>query len=363
MTFTADPVVQRRRGRRVPHGRLTIGGAASDRPVGTDLGTAEVGRPDLGGPNLGGPDLGGSAVAVTANAAGQALGHRALADQQRAGWVRRYRFRVVVADLLGLLISAQILLIAGFPAIGAGGGIDRSQWPPLVLTAALLLVWMLALTWSGSREPTTIGYGTGEFNRIIAATFAAFGVAAIASYLVKFDLPRSYLLLMMPVGLAALLVSRIGCRRWLHVKRDSGECVSRVLALGTTETVTDLLRDLRRAPRAGYRVIGVCISEYSTDSAGGLPQEIDGVPVLGGLDRVAHIARSTGADAVAVTSTASLRPSAVRELSWELESTDAKLILAPAIADIAGARIHTQPVAGLPLIHVDAPPTGARTGS
>jgi exopolysaccharide biosynthesis polyprenyl glycosylphosphotransferase len=305
--------------------------------------------------NLDTLDASSVAVEVPEVAAEQALGDPGSADQQHAGWVRRYSVRLVLADLAGLLVSAQILLIAGYPAIRTGGGIERSQLPPVVMTAALLTVWMLALTWSGSRGPTTIGYGTGEYSRIIQATFAAFGAAAIASYLVKFDLPRSYLLVMMPVGLAALFVSRLGCRRWLHVKRDSGEYVSHVLALGTIDTVTDLLRDLRRAPRAGYRVIGVCISEFSTDPAGGVLREIEGVPVLGGLDCAADLARSSGADAVAVTSTASLRPSAVRKLSWELENSGAKLILAPAITDIAGARIHTQPVAGLPLIHVDRP--------
>ncbi|HEY4993220.1 MAG TPA: sugar transferase, partial [Nakamurella sp.] len=122
-------------------------------------------------------------------------------------------------------------------------------------------------------------------------------------------------------------------------------------------TVTELLRDLRRTPRAGYKVIGVCVSQdaHSVDADGGPLLEIDGVPVLGGLDRVAETVLSSGADTVAVTSTASFGPSAVRELSWELEDTDAQLILAPALTNIAGPRIHTQPVAGLPLIHVDRP--------
>jgi exopolysaccharide biosynthesis polyprenyl glycosylphosphotransferase len=79
------------------------------------------------------------------------------------------------------------------------------------------------------------------------------------------------------------------------------------------------------------------------------------VPVLGGLDKVAEIVRTSGADTVAVTATAAFGPSAVRRLSWELENTDAELILAPALTNIAGPRIHTQPVAGLPLIHVARP--------
>jgi exopolysaccharide biosynthesis polyprenyl glycosylphosphotransferase len=38
-----------------------------------------------------------------------------------------------------------------------------------------------------------------------------------------------------------------------------------------------------------------------------------------------------------------------------LENTGAELIVAPALTNIAGPRIHTQPVAGLPLIHVARP--------
>ena len=61
----------------------------------------------------------------------------------------------------------------------------------------------------------------------------------------------------------------------------------------------------------------------------------------------------TSADAVAVTATAAFGPTAVRRLSWDLEKTSAELILAPALTDIAGPRVHTHPVAGLPLIHVE----------
>jgi exopolysaccharide biosynthesis polyprenyl glycosylphosphotransferase len=56
-----------------------------------------------------------------------------------------------------------------------------------------------------------------------------------------------------------------------------------------------------------------------------------------------------------VTASADFGPRAVRTLSWQLESTETRLVLAPALTDIAGPRIHTQPVGGLPLIHVDRP--------
>src|SRR5664279_879320 len=328
MGLTTDPVISPRHGRRFVFRRTRVGGG-------------RAGAPTSRSP---------AATAPTAIPVG-GVGRTA------AGWGRRYSFGLLMADLLGLLVAAQVVHLTRFPPVGADGAIDRSLVPLVALTATLVIVWMLALTWFGSRDPTTIGYGAIEYHRVIRATFTVFGVAAIASYLLKVELPRSYLLVMMPVGLAVLLGARFGCRRWLHRQRDTGRYLSRVLAVGTIDTVTELLRDLRRAPRAGYTVIGVCLGEHqpSGDTAGDTPRQIDGVPVLGDLNTVAEIVRSCGADTVAVTSIAAFGPSEVRQLSWDLEGTPAQLILAPAITNIAGARIHTQPVAGLPLIHVDRP--------
>jgi exopolysaccharide biosynthesis polyprenyl glycosylphosphotransferase len=280
-----------------------------------------------------------------------------VAGRTAAGWGRRYAFRLVLVDLLGLLVAALVVHLLRFPPGTADGAAGPGSLPYVALTAVIVTAWMFALAWSGSRDPTTIGYGAIEYHRVIQATFAVFGVAAIASYLLKVDLPRSYLLVMMPVGLAALLAARFGGRRWLHRQRDTGRYLSQVLAVGTIDTVTELLHDLRRAPRAGYTVIGVCLGgpQPSGGTGGARPRDIHGVPVLGDLDTVTDVVRSCGADTVAVTSTADFGPSQVRKLSWDLEDTPARLILAPAITNIAGARIHTQPVAGLPLIHVDRP--------
>jgi exopolysaccharide biosynthesis polyprenyl glycosylphosphotransferase len=277
------------------------------------------------------------------------------ARPKRRSWGVRYAAKVTITDLLALALASLAVHLVHLPTLQPVVlGEPTTYW---ALTLALLLVWALALSWTGSRDPKSIGYGPLEYKRIFQATFAVFGVAAIASYLFKLELPRSYLLIMMPAGLVALLASRFAWRRWLHRQRDAGAYMSNVLAVGNIHTVTELLRDLRRAPRAGYKVIGVCVTQSprSVDADSEKLLAIDGVPVLGGLDNVAEIVRTSGADTVAITATASFGPSAVRKLSWELEDTDAELILAPALTNIAGPRIHTQPVAGLPLIHVDRP--------
>ncbi|MET0966240.1 MAG: sugar transferase [Nakamurella sp.] len=278
--------------------------------------------------------------------------------RRHRGWGHRYANRLLISDIVALLVASLVIHVVRFPAVSSEDGlIDDASVPYVALTSVVLVIWMLALTWFGSRDPKAIGYGATEYKRITHATFAVFGGLAIVSFLFKLGLPRSYLLIMMPLGLLALIASRFAWRRWLRGQRIAGRYLSNVLAVGNAQTVTELLRDLRHAPEAGYRVIGVCISApHRVLNADGEPAlEINGVPILGGFDDVPGVVRASGADTVAVTSSASFGPSRVRKLSWELEDTNAELILAPALTNIAGPRVHNHPVAGLPLIHVDRP--------
>jgi exopolysaccharide biosynthesis polyprenyl glycosylphosphotransferase len=73
------------------------------------------------------------------------------------------------------------------------------------------------------------------------------------------------------------------------------------------------------------------------------------------VNAVERAMQFTGADTVAVTSTDELPPDKVKQISWNLQAGRQHLVLAPSIVDIAGPRLHTRPVAGLPLIHIETP--------
>lgn len=294
-------------------------------------------------------------VAGVSASSQQILTTAARADSgQHRSWGQRFATRLMLTDLLALLWAAAGVHLVSLQVLGAA---DPAFLSSMALTAGLVLVWTIALHYSGSRDPKVIGFGAVEYKRIIQATFAVFGAMAIVSFVFQLDLPRRYLLVMMPAGLLGLMAGRFIWRRWLHRQRKAGRFMSKVLAVGNQQTVSELVRDLRRAPQAGYSVVGVCISQgrRKEDQYREPVHAIDGVPVLGGLDNIAAIVRASGADTVAITSSSAFGPSQVNALSWELEDTDAELILAPALTNIAGPRVHTQPVAGLPLIHVDRP--------
>lgn len=206
-----------------------------------------------------------------------------------------------------------------------------------------------------SRQSRVLGSGADEYKRVAAASLWLFGLIAIFSYVFRFDTARGYVGIALPFGLAGLLLARWLLRQHLSVARLEGQSMSRLLLLGGHSAVAHLASSLVRVKHAGYQPVAAYVP-------GGVPEQ--GVEVESGLTVIGHkpdIASIIGAietcqaDAVAISAGVQLHPQTIRHLGWELAARNIGLIMAPALTDIAGPRIHTQQVAGLPLIHVTTP--------
>jgi exopolysaccharide biosynthesis polyprenyl glycosylphosphotransferase len=77
------------------------------------------------------------------------------------------------------------------------------------------------------------------------------------------------------------------------------------------------------------------------------------VPVVGVPDDLTGAIERSGADSVAMTSEA--MPGELRALAARLADAHVDLLVAPAIADVAGPRTVVRDMAGLPLLHVEEP--------
>ena len=71
------------------------------------------------------------------------------------------------------------------------------------------------------------------------------------------------------------------------------------------------------------------------------------------LDELAVLLDESKADAIAVAPSDALGTDVVRQLAWKLEGRFIDLLIAPAMADLAGPRVSVRPAAGLPLLHLD----------
>jgi exopolysaccharide biosynthesis polyprenyl glycosylphosphotransferase len=281
--------------------------------------------------------------------------YRASTRGRSKEWRRLYGRRLWITDLLALIWVVYGTQIAWFGLGNAQVAIaedaritDLSYW---AFSAALIALWMGSLSWSDSRSDRVIGSGNAEYLRVANASWRIFGAIAIVAFLTKTDVARGFLLLSLPLGILVLLFERWLWRQWLVTMRERGRYSARVILVGSASSVAQIARELQRNASAGYNVVGACTP------SGKVGDTVPGtdIPLMGSVDAVEQAMHSTDADTVAVTSTDELPPDKVKEISWGLEAGRQHLVLAPSIVDIAGPRLHTRPVAGLPLIHVETP--------
>lgn len=268
-------------------------------------------------------------------------------------WAGRYAMRVSITDLLVLVwvvFGTQIVWL-GFDgtALGFSGSRGDLAVGYTLVSVVIVAAWMLALRLFDTRSFRVLGVGSQEYRAVAGATVRLFGAVAIVAFLVKLDLARGYILMAFPLGLLVLLFSRWMWRQWLGVQRREGGYASRVVLVGSAESAATIARELARNPEGGYRVVAACVPDAERTLPG------TDVAVAGGLEDTLDAMRALDADTVVVTSSGELSPEQIRRLSWELVPGHEHLVMAPGLVDIGGPRIHTRPVAGLPLIHVEVP--------
>ena len=270
-------------------------------------------------------------------------------------WRQIYARRLAVTDTLVIIwvVFAIQLLRFGFDEIPVSGLPNQSATTAGYATISVILVisWSIILGIYGSRDYRVLGTGFAEYKGIVDASIRLFGLVAIVAFLLKIDLARGYILLAFPAGIVVLVFTRWLWRQWLAVQRANGRFVSRVLLVGTPAGTRVIGRELQRFPDAGYKVVGKWVA---ADSDHALTSQL-GVPIFTSEGSVQDAMTAVGADTVVVTNSEVLGANGVRELSWSLEPSRQHLIMAPNLTDVSGPRIHTRPVAGLPLIHVETP--------
>jgi exopolysaccharide biosynthesis polyprenyl glycosylphosphotransferase len=255
----------------------------------------------------------------------------------------------------GVATLAAALVIGGlFGARGAGSWHWHYLWVALGATTVVLVLCSLWL--SRAWNPMVLGQGVEEFARLGRALLAAAVVLALGGLAVDSTNVRLWVFVTVPAITLFAFPQRYLLRRWLHRARRNGSCLLPVLAAGSVDSVRDLIARTRKAPHLGWRVAAACtVDGLGTDG------EVDGVPVVGQLSEVAEHVRRSGYRVVAITPDRHWTPQRLQRLAWNLEGSEADMVVAPVLMEVAGPRLHLSAVLGIPLLRVSAPAfTGAR---
>ncbi|MDQ4033753.1 MAG: sugar transferase [Actinomycetota bacterium] len=267
-----------------------------------------------------------------------------------ARWESGYRTAVLLTDLVLIAVSLRVGLV-----ITDGNLAGHRPGMLAAMTATVLLGSLFACrVW----EQRVLGQGVEEFRRLGNGVLVAAVVLGLTALAIDVGVFRPWVFGVIPATGLCLLISRCALRRVLHARRRRGLSMHSVLVAGSLDEVVDLIERTRRECHYGWSVSGVCIPGATTADR---PREVHGVPVVGGLGDVSELVLRGGYRVVAVVPDAHWTRRRLRELAWDLEGAPAELVVAPALMEVTGPRLHVEPVYWLTLLRVSHPTfTGPR---
>ncbi|MFJ8111971.1 sugar transferase [Streptomyces sp. NPDC096132] len=261
-------------------------------------------------------------------------------------WEQRYRRTVIISDTAA----------TAFVVMGIGnffGARDAANWHEkwIILAFGTQLLVLGTLAVSRSWAPAVLGQGAEEFRRLGRSLFMATVVLALGGIALTSRNIKLWIFVAIPTMAIVTMIERYLLRLSLHKQRKEGRCLRPVLAAGSPATVHDLITRTRKFPHLGWRVDAVC----TTDGPGLDGDLLDGVPIVGRLSDVAKHVHGDGYRVVAVTPDPHWSPHRLQRLAWNLEGTEAEMVVAPVLMEVAGPRLHVDAVLGIPLLRVSMP--------
>ena len=257
-------------------------------------------------------------------------------------WETQYARAVIASDL-----AAMLAMLAVGVWIGIG---ETGHTPHLALIMAAIIApgFICAMASARAWDPRVFGSGSEEYSRLLRAVVSSSVVLALVGLAFDVHSIRPWVFAIIPAGGLLAGVGRYLLRRSLHRRRSRGECLWPVLAIGTDDSLADLIARTQRAPHHGWTITSACTPT-------GAEGDIAGVPVVGDLDAVNSAVAVGEFGVVAVAPAPGWTPRRLHELAWDLEGTGVDLVVHPGLMEISGPRLHVSPVDGLPVLRLTEP--------
>lgn len=275
-------------------------------------------------------------------------------------WRESYQRELRVYDALTLLLALAAAQALRFGWLQGLLQVDELPVPYWLVGLVLAVVWWAWLELRGTREVRLIGNGVEEAKQLVTASLTLFAAIAIASYALNVPTARGYILIALPAGTITLLAGRMWARHQLMRRRAQGLNMSRTMVVGRFPGAVELVGELQSRPDAGFDPVAV----YMPASHHELPRSLRDVRLpanaLAPQERpsvqgIVQACREHDVETLVMAAAVPLSTTEIRHLGWALADERIRLVMNTGLTDVAGPRIHTQQLAGLPLIHVATP--------
>jgi exopolysaccharide biosynthesis polyprenyl glycosylphosphotransferase len=280
-------------------------------------------------------------------------------DKTNYSWRRQYRSLLIMNDSLVLSISALLAVRSRFVNFGESftvnfGDHDTLSIPYGYSLIAFCLLWLALLGLMSTRGGKVIGGGAREYSLVAQASFVALAASTLILFTLDASFSRQVLSSFFALGLSLLVLERWTTRRFLNRQRQHAGWRDNVVLVGSLGAVSSMAAELTYRYQAGLHPVGACITDDHRGAAR-QPLPVAGMTVFGDVSQARFAMESTNSVALLLVDGGGLNPFEIKKLSWQLDAGRHELILASGLLDISGPRIHTRPVAGMPLMYVEVP--------
>jgi exopolysaccharide biosynthesis polyprenyl glycosylphosphotransferase len=264
----------------------------------------------------------------------------------------KYARRLLITDFSAVVISIFLAGVLNFQDLvntftsSASQGILRIQLNPAALAWAMGIAWLLALKFNGSREDRILGNGSDEYKRVFGSSVAVVSLLALAALFLKLDVSRLFVGFSILIGTVALIFGRWCWRQWLRKKRESNQLKEKVAIAGPASLIEELAEKLLKDKQGAFTP--ALLVPLSGKLKSQIRQEQD-------FTDPAETLKKHKLDALIVVGTENMSSKHLKQIAWSMEKSNATLIVAPGLLEVAGPRVHTRPVSGMPLIEIDTP--------
>ena len=278
------------------------------------------------------------------------------------GWRRKYATSVVTLDSVSVFLATFLAWIIRFNTSIWVDGSSAFELPDsrlaTVLVVCLSLGWIFILFLSGSWALSQLGAGADEYRNVVRASVLTFALAILTLFALNIPISRIFLGSSFAIGLLLLVLERWLLRKFLvSVRSRNRNWSDTALLIGSRDACIRLSEELTSRFQAGFVPIAACIVGPPSDSSTELRHDnpLQEINKLFLFDDFEMAVSELSPSVVIVAEGGGISPDQLRDLTWKLNPLTQKLILAPALIDVSGPRIHSRPVAGLPFVFVEVP--------
>ncbi|MGA0841772.1 MAG: sugar transferase [Candidatus Nanopelagicales bacterium] len=253
-------------------------------------------------------------------------------------WKNTLQLRLWIVDSILIFLAILIGILSRYQNFWSDG-ISQFDLSFLIYGLLIFIGWSISLQFFQSREIAILGFGADEYRRVITASFSVFAMLAIISYVFKLEISRLFVAVTFFLGVIFLFVGRRTLRKILSRAREQGRYLSRVLLIqGSYQDHVEAR--LNTAIYSGLKIVSrIKVDDFNNFDSG----------------NVAKLAAEENCDVILVSQSADVSAFDLRKLGWALEDSQIRLVVAPAVTEIAGPRLKVSNVEGLPLLHVEQP--------